>query len=182
MAGRRVIESRLRAPLNSLPESTYLIEAGSERMGALDVRPRLDTPAKIVLQVAIRVDKAVVNANLKSVTHDDKRERHVFARAGRALHLVPERSHDVMLASYLLSADGHAHDLLSVAKTVLDVELPEVELAGRGKTKTRLSEVEAETVAAAYGAHAHALLAIRAQQAYLLEHEGHRHQCRRPTV
>lgn len=43
--GRRVIESRLRAPANSLPESTYLLEAGSERTGALDIRRALDAPA-----------------------------------------------------------------------------------------------------------------------------------------
>lgn len=37
--GRRVIESRLKKPANSLPESTYLLEAGHHRAGALDVRP-----------------------------------------------------------------------------------------------------------------------------------------------
>lgn len=36
--GRRVIENRLRAPPNSLPESTYLDHAGPHRAGALDVR------------------------------------------------------------------------------------------------------------------------------------------------
>ncbi|SPB17798.1 phosphatidylinositol kinase [Caballeronia novacaledonica] len=36
--GRRVIEVKLRAPANSLPESVYLLHAGSERVGALDVR------------------------------------------------------------------------------------------------------------------------------------------------
>ena len=41
--GRRVIESRLRALPNSLPESTYLLEAGGERTGALDVRPEIDS-------------------------------------------------------------------------------------------------------------------------------------------
>jgi len=45
--GRRVIESRLKAPLNSLPESTYLLEAGSERIGALDIRKSIDAEAKI---------------------------------------------------------------------------------------------------------------------------------------
>jgi len=35
--GRRIIEARLKAPANSLPESTYLLEAGRERVGALDV-------------------------------------------------------------------------------------------------------------------------------------------------
>lgn len=40
--GRRVIENRLRAPPNSLPESTYLAHAGRHRAGALDVRTSLD--------------------------------------------------------------------------------------------------------------------------------------------
>jgi serine/threonine-protein kinase HipA len=42
--GRRVIEARLRAPVNSLPESTYLLQAGSDRVGALDVRNALGSP------------------------------------------------------------------------------------------------------------------------------------------
>lgn len=36
--GRRVIEAKLKAPANSLPESVYLLHAGSERVGALDIR------------------------------------------------------------------------------------------------------------------------------------------------
>ena len=40
--GRRVIESRLKVPANSLPESTYLLHAGSQRVGALDIRPSRD--------------------------------------------------------------------------------------------------------------------------------------------
>lgn len=36
--GRRVIEAKLHVPANSLPESQYLLHAGSERVGALDVR------------------------------------------------------------------------------------------------------------------------------------------------
>lgn len=36
--GRRVIEAKLKVPANSLPESVYLLEAGCERVGALDVR------------------------------------------------------------------------------------------------------------------------------------------------
>ena len=36
--GRRVIESKRKASANSLPESTYLLEAGTNRVGALDVR------------------------------------------------------------------------------------------------------------------------------------------------
>jgi serine/threonine-protein kinase HipA len=40
--GRRVIEARLKAPVNGLPESVYLLEAGSDRIGALDIRSSLD--------------------------------------------------------------------------------------------------------------------------------------------
>ncbi|MFM0515865.1 MULTISPECIES: type II toxin-antitoxin system HipA family toxin [Caballeronia] len=36
--GRRVIESKLGAPLNGLPELQYILNAGSDRVGALDVR------------------------------------------------------------------------------------------------------------------------------------------------
>lgn len=42
--GRRVIESRLKQPANSLPESTYLLEAGHNRAGALDIRPNIKSP------------------------------------------------------------------------------------------------------------------------------------------
>jgi serine/threonine-protein kinase HipA len=40
--GRRVIEARLRAAPNSLDEFTYLLETGSDRVGALDVREGLN--------------------------------------------------------------------------------------------------------------------------------------------
>ncbi|MES2509002.1 MAG: HipA domain-containing protein [Pseudomonadota bacterium] len=42
--GRRVIEARHKVPANSLPESVYLLEAGSDRVGALDVRASLEAP------------------------------------------------------------------------------------------------------------------------------------------
>jgi serine/threonine-protein kinase HipA len=40
--GRRVIEAKLKVPANSLPESAYLLHAGSDRVGALDVRDSLN--------------------------------------------------------------------------------------------------------------------------------------------
>ena len=40
--GRRVIENKLRS--GKLPEVAYLLEAGSNRIGALDIRPALDSP------------------------------------------------------------------------------------------------------------------------------------------
>ncbi|CAG4904347.1 type II toxin-antitoxin system HipA family toxin [Paraburkholderia gardini] len=43
--GRRVIEAKLKAPPNSLAESEYLLHAGSDRVGALDIRrSRTDLP------------------------------------------------------------------------------------------------------------------------------------------
>lgn len=49
--GRRVIESRLKAAPNSLPESTYLLLAGDARSGALDIRNDIndaDAPIKSI--------------------------------------------------------------------------------------------------------------------------------------
>jgi len=43
--GRRVIEARRKVPANSLSESVYLLEAGSDRVGALDVRDSLESPS-----------------------------------------------------------------------------------------------------------------------------------------
>ena len=40
--GRRVIEAKLKVPANSLPESQYLLHAGSERVGALDIRASIN--------------------------------------------------------------------------------------------------------------------------------------------
>lgn len=45
--GRRVIENRLRAPPNGLPESTYLDQAGPHRGGALDIRPTPTSPPAV---------------------------------------------------------------------------------------------------------------------------------------
>lgn len=42
--GRRVIEARRKVPANTLSEADYLLAAGGDRVGALDVRPGLDTP------------------------------------------------------------------------------------------------------------------------------------------
>lgn len=45
--GRRVIEAKLKVPANSLPESQYLLHAGSDRVGALDIRESLrDGPSR----------------------------------------------------------------------------------------------------------------------------------------
>ena len=43
--GRRVIEKKFKVPANSLPESSYLLEAGANRVGALDIRVELSSPS-----------------------------------------------------------------------------------------------------------------------------------------
>lgn len=44
--GRRVIEAQRRVPANSLTEADYLLGAGSDRVGALDVRESLASPVQ----------------------------------------------------------------------------------------------------------------------------------------
>lgn len=54
---RRVIESRSRARPGSLPESVYLLGAGSNRFGALDLRPEVESeeaPGRIVAAAELR--------------------------------------------------------------------------------------------------------------------------------
>lgn len=76
--GRRVIESRLKVPANSLPESTYLLHAGSQRVGALDIRPSRDSDATLgygtwdnlqyLMEAAQRIDEGLaVPANLEEI-------------------------------------------------------------------------------------------------------------------
>lgn len=42
--GRRVLETKLKVPPDSVPESVYLVNAGPHRFGALDFRPELTSP------------------------------------------------------------------------------------------------------------------------------------------
>ncbi len=67
--GRRVIESRLKVPANSLPESTYLLHAGSQRAGNLDIRPSLNSDTTLgygtwdnlqyLMEAAQRIDEGL---------------------------------------------------------------------------------------------------------------------------
>ena len=76
--GRRVIESRLKVPANSLPESTYLLHAGSQRVGALDIRPSRNSDSTLgygtwdnllyLMEAAQRIDEGLpVPANLEDI-------------------------------------------------------------------------------------------------------------------
>jgi serine/threonine-protein kinase HipA len=74
--GRRVIEARRKVPANSLSEAEYLLAAGGDRVGALDVRQDIKTPdspsasdlqsLEYVLQAAEAVESGLpVPANLE---------------------------------------------------------------------------------------------------------------------
>ena len=76
--GRRVIEAKLGVPANSLPESQYLLHAGSDRVGALDVRADIHTPAtsavgsppaiEYLMEAAERIEAGLpVPTNLESI-------------------------------------------------------------------------------------------------------------------
>lgn len=76
--GRRVIEAKLKVPANSLSESQYLLHAGSERVGALDIRPNIkDGPRgaagsvhtlDFLMQAAERIEAGEdVPANLETI-------------------------------------------------------------------------------------------------------------------
>lgn len=75
--GRRVIEARRKVPANTLSEAEYLLDAGGDRVGALDVRPSLHSEAspsagdlhslEYVLQAAEAVEQGLpVPANLEA--------------------------------------------------------------------------------------------------------------------
>lgn len=67
--GRRVIESRLKVPANSLPESAYLVHTGSQRVGGLDIRASRDSSAtpgfgtwnnlEYLMEAAQRIDEGL---------------------------------------------------------------------------------------------------------------------------
>ena len=68
--GRRVIEAQRKVPANMLSEADYLLAAGGDRVGALDLRRSLDIPdspsasniqsLEYVLQAADAVEQGVL--------------------------------------------------------------------------------------------------------------------------
>jgi serine/threonine-protein kinase HipA len=76
--GRRVIEAKLKVPANSLPESQYLLHAGSDRVGALDIRKHMDDAPTAgasawhslshLMEAASRIDEGLpVPAHLEAI-------------------------------------------------------------------------------------------------------------------
>lgn len=79
--GRRVIEAKLKVPANSLPESQYLLHAGSDRVGALDIRSSIsDGPSQghnashdlsHLLEAADRIEEGLpIPAHLEAIFVD----------------------------------------------------------------------------------------------------------------
>lgn len=76
--GRRVIEAKLKVPANSLSEAQYLLHAGSDRVGALDVRSSMkDAPTapvngirtlEYLMEAAERIELGLpIPANLEQI-------------------------------------------------------------------------------------------------------------------
>jgi serine/threonine-protein kinase HipA len=79
--GRRVIEAKLKVPANSLPESQYLLHAGSDRVGALDIRtsihdgpshgPHVSHDLSHLIDAADRIEEGLpVPAHLEAIFVD----------------------------------------------------------------------------------------------------------------
>ncbi|NMF96168.1 HipA domain-containing protein [Aromatoleum toluolicum] len=79
--GRRVIAAKLKVPANSLPESQYLLHAGAERVGVLDIRSEIhDVPSSgaggwhtlvNLVEAAERIDESLpVPAHLEGIFFD----------------------------------------------------------------------------------------------------------------
>ena len=79
--GRRVIEAKLKVPANSLSESAYLLHAGSDRVGALDIRftindgpnqgPSVSHDMAHLLEAADRIEEGLpIPAHLEAIFMD----------------------------------------------------------------------------------------------------------------
>jgi serine/threonine-protein kinase HipA len=84
--GRRVIEAKLKVPANSLPESQYLLHAGSDRVGALDIRKSInDGPTQgtggtdaleYLMDAAERIEEGLpIPAHLEAIFMNSTRRR-----------------------------------------------------------------------------------------------------------
>lgn len=105
--------------------------------------------------------------------HDLKREALAWTRAGLPFR-IRETDFDTMLASYLLDAERHAHDLEAVIRLDLGDDLPTLETLLpkiRGQ-KPRLSELEIERAMEAACVRATGILDLCALQRQRLEEEG----------
>jgi len=137
--GRRVIESKLQVPANSLPESEYLMQAGSERFGALDLRPDLSSgPSDDVLPPAsdlgYLLDAADRIANGEIVPPDLQRLYHAGSAMGgaRPKALVTDKGR-MYLAKFPVKDDAFDVPLVEYATLELarecDLNVPAVHLA-----------------------------------------------------
>jgi len=139
--GRRVIEALRKAPADSLSEAEYLLEAGSDRVGALDLRTALDSKANsrardvqslgYMLEAAERVELGLpIPANLEDVLGSGP-----TAGGARPKATVRDNSGLMWLAKFPAQGDmfnvAHAECFtLKLAKlaglTVPDVKIQEV--------------------------------------------------------
>lgn len=119
--GRRVIESRLKVPANSLPESIYLLNAGSQRVGALDIRHHRDsdtTPGfstwdnlQYLMEAAQRIDEGMpVPANLEEIFAQGS-----LLGGARPKATVRDKEHVLWLAKFPSQRDALVVPILETA-------------------------------------------------------------------
>ena len=145
--GRRVIEARLKVPSNSLPESTYLLEAGSDRIGALDIRGSLadqERPThETIHNLSYLLDGAQkIEAGLPV---SDALARILVAGSGlggmRPKASVRDDEGILWMAKFPGNNDG-LQDIPSIEYATLQL----AELAGLNVAKTKLEQVGAKKI------------------------------------
>jgi serine/threonine-protein kinase HipA len=140
--GRRVIEARLKVPANSLPESTYLLEAGSDRIGALDIRSSLDQEERPVHESIHNLSYVLEGAQKieAGLPISEALSRILIVGSGlggmRPKASVRDDDNILWMAKFPGSNDG-ALDVPSIEYATLKL----AELAGLNVTQTQLEQV-----------------------------------------
>lgn len=146
--GRRVIEAKLKVPANSLPESQYLLHAGSDRVGALDIRQTIQdgpTPGQsaahsleYLMDAAERIEEGLpIPAHLEAIFIDG-----TALGGARPKASVRDERGVLWLAKFSSRKDGFDIPSIECAALRLAAEagltVPPVEVRAMGERKVML--------------------------------------------
>jgi serine/threonine-protein kinase HipA len=140
--GRRVIEARLKVPTNSLSESTYLLEAGSDRIGALDIRASLDQEERPAHESVHNLSYVLEGAQKieAGLPISEALSRILIVGSGlggmRPKASVRDDANTLWMAKFPGNQDGHL-DIPSIEYATLKL----AELAGLNVVETKLEQV-----------------------------------------
>jgi len=147
--GRRVIEAKLKVPVNSLPESQYLLHAGSDRIGALDIRASINdspTPGTTVpcalehlMDAAEHIEEGLpVPAHLEAIFVDG-----TALGGARPKASVRDEQGVLWLAKFSSRKDGFDIPTIECAAlrlgAAVGLTVPPVEVRSMGKRRVLLS-------------------------------------------